>query len=414
MPKASAVSHYPPGDHPVGHLVGRYGLLPLMRTLWKVGRIELAPTDAARLLEATSTASLVCPNHPTLQEPVVVFGAMQRLRLKANYAVALDTMRILHRVAPLMQGFGCYSIRRGAPDRPAIAVTRELLCEGRRVVMFPEGETSGLNDALLPLRDGVAQLGYWAVAERIKRGLPPTVRLVPVAVKYLYSGDMTPVIDASLARLEAEIGIARDATPRYERLRRIGHETARAIEAEYGLELPDDSPLDQHIETVLAGILTSLQHACDLKPDADETPNASIRRIFAVIGRELHERREPETAYARRLREERRPGWQALDRQAARLQTFQAVRDGYVAAYPSAERYLDVLGRLERDYFGRERKFALRRAVVTVGEPFDLAETYADYQADRRGAVEAATAELGRRLQALVDANTRLAQPLSG
>lgn len=395
---------YPPGHSRLADRLGAWLVLPLIKRLWRIGQVEFAADDAERLRAACAGPAVLCPNHPSLHEPVVVWEVLERLRLRRHFAMALDTMRVMHAGAWFLQKLGCFSIKRGAPDRPAFALIRELLADGRTVVLFPEGETSGLGDRLIPFRDGMAQLGFWGLQERLKQERSPECRLVPIAVKYYYDQDMTGVIDAALERLEGRLGIADGAScERYERLRAIGFATARALEREYDLTLPDGASLDEHIEAILGHIVDHVATSLEVTIDPGETTPANLRRLFATVTRELYESDAPSTPYEESLREQREPAWKAFERELARLQTFQAVRDGYVAAHPSAERYLDVLGRLERDVIGEQPIYARRRVVVRVGEPVDLGPRLADYDQDRRAAVAAATEEVRARLQTMLE-----------
>ena len=379
--------------------------MKLAQRWWaRIDEIDLPAEDAARLAAAWARPGLVCPNHPSLHEPVVTFRILDGLGLRANYVMERETLRTLGPLGTLLQGAGAYSIRRGAADRDAFAATRRLLVEGRHIVIYPEGETYGLNDLLLPFHEGVAQMGLWGMADRAKASLDPSVLLVPMAVKYRYGGDLRPVIDAALTRLESQLGLHQPLAERYERLRRVGFAVVRAIQRRTGVELPADATLNEHIEAVLDGLVARISHLLAVEHVPGATFQDRLRRLYTVLDEQMHEPDDTASAYARQVQQQREPAWRAFEADLRRVQCFQAVRDGYVGAHPSAERYLDMLGRLEREVFGRAPCYGRRRALVRVGEPLDLACWAAAYKADRKAALAAITTELRARVLAMVEA----------
>ena len=109
-------------------------------------------------------------------------------------------------------------------------------------MIFPEGEMHSQNDTLLPFHAGVVQLAFWALEDLRKAGDPAaSVSLLPVALRYFFTQDMTAAIDESLARLERAVrppDAAHEAAPAepYARMRRVGVRMLEVMEAEYGLK----------------------------------------------------------------------------------------------------------------------------------------------------------------------------------
>jgi hypothetical protein len=65
-----------------------------------------------------------------------------------------------------------------------------------------------------------------------------------------------------------------------------------------------------------------------------------------------------------------------------------------VAETMTAERFLEIIIRLEWEVFGHVRWRGPRTVMLQMGEPIDLATHWTAYRADKRGAVSAITAEL--------------------
>jgi hypothetical protein len=83
---------------------------------------------------------------------------------------------------------------------------------------------------------------------------------------------------------------------------------------------------------------------------------------------------------------------------------FVAIYDGYVAESMNVERFMDVLGLLELEVFQRRTTWGPRKACVEVGEPINLRDHFAAYQADKRGTVKQVAATLEATVRRMLDA----------
>lgn len=419
MSQTQTTNFFEPLDSPTMLTFTDWVIQPALQLFWgKIHRFDIPQADLARLQSVAGQPALICPNHPSLMEPVIVWGMLRRAKLRANYVMARATMEALGRWRPMAQRMGVFSVRRGVADRPSFAKTRELLAAGKAIVMFPEGETYGLNDTLLGFQEGVAQLGFWGCQDRLKAGHSGLVKLVPVAIKHTYLTDMRPEIDQSLTVLEQELGLAPDPElDRYLRLRRVGIAFVRTLLGEYGVTLPEEATLNELIDAMYDRILTTVSSRLGIKLEHTEGLQDRLRRMFALIHDEIYQTDPEASGYQQRLRAQRAPAYQSLERDLARLQIFQAVRDRYVASHPSAERYLDVLNRLETEILGKGRYWGPRRSHVRVGEPIDLGDWLERYEAKRRDAVNGVTAELRQRvadlLQPMIDDTRTLSPPIA-
>jgi hypothetical protein len=90
----------------------------------------------------------------------------------------------------------------------------------------------------------------------------------------------------------------------------------------------------------------------------------------------------------------------AIARAAVRILNFDAIYDGYVAAKPTPERFLDTLVRLERDVFNIDQPVVKspRQAHVYVDQPINLKDWFDEYQTDKSTTI----VRLGETLQQAV------------
>jgi 1-acyl-sn-glycerol-3-phosphate acyltransferase len=404
MPKPLAPFFPPRPSAPTLWLLERIAPV-ILRRIWQIERIEIAAEDRERLRALRGTRALFAANHPSLAEPLVLFQVLRREGVSFFGLTAWDTMVRYGRLsAVVFQRVGGYSVRRGRRDRAAMAMTEELLVKGERVLVFPEGQTYGLNDVLLPFQEGVAFMGFRALEALSKAGTDVPVLLVPVAVKYLRTGPAQEQIEASLRRLEAALELPAGHGAPYARLRQIATALVERLEREQGLEPVRDlnARIDALRESIAARIASLL--GIDV-PREREFP--ALVQALANAYEDFLEKEPAEEADSSeqvdRVRE--------LYRLWLRLKNFVAVRDDYVAEWPSEERFLDVLTRLEIDVLGRCRIRASRRAIVRVGEPIDLRDYSSLYHEKRRDALDALTERLEADVRFLLQELIRRTRP---
>lgn len=404
----------PPRDNPFLIRMAEV-VVPLVARLWRgVGAVCVPEEDLARLRALRKERFLLCANHPTLGDPLVVFELSCRLGVRFNFMAARD----LFEGFPgwLFQRLGAYSVLRGAPDREAMRYTRRFLAqEDRKIVVFPEGVTYEHNDLLLPFHAGVIQIGFWVLEDLEKLGKEVRLPVVPVAIKYLYVGDVRPAILASLAALERALGLPTPAGEGlYGRLRAVGERVLGRMEREFGLSPAPDAPIAERITAAKEHVLERVASALGARPPAGAPPAERMHFLDNALAAYVQEYADSAIEYERRLHQRRREVAAPLAADLRRLHNFLAVSDGYVEAGMTAERFLDVLGRLEVEVLGRPRRRLPSRAVVRVGEVLELGEFFPEYRQNKRAAVVDATAALQHRILELLQPLSEMGTPLAG
>lgn len=377
---------FPPRPSPLLRLVTRALSSIILRTAFSVESVEM---DFAPLRRLRGAPAFVVGNHPSLTEPAVLFVALSRAGIDPYFMAAWDTMAFhgdAFRWA--LQRLGGYSVQRARRDRTSMQMTQNLLAHGEKIVVFPEGQTYGLNDTLLPFQQGVVQLGFWALDDS-----PPgkPLYIQPVAVKYLCAEPPLPQIDASLARLEAELRLPPGPAARYSRLVRIASVLLGRLAAELSIELPVAASLDERIDAVRNELVRILSDTLDVQPPRDATFPALVQ----FLGNAHEDAMADEERDA-----DSKAAIQASYRHWQRLKNFIAVRDGYVRDRPTPERFLDVLGRLENEILGNAQIQMRRRALLLAGEPVNLDDHRDDYRAHKRATVATLTAQVEERVRA--------------
>jgi 1-acyl-sn-glycerol-3-phosphate acyltransferase len=354
-------------------------LLPLaLRLVPKVAEVEVNEDDLKRLKELKRQRVVITPNHSGGLEPFVVFHLSKLLGAEFNYLAAKEAFERWPPIGWFAQRLGLYSIIRGSTDRNSFRMTRKLLAEGRRwLVIFPEGENCWQNDSVMPFQQGVAQLAFWAYEDMARQGELPPLYFVPTVIKYIYLKDMRPEIDRSLTRLERKLLTPLKDKPStlYERLRQVGEAVLSINEKEYNIR-PKSAGLNERLQHIKELIVSRVETAFNVTPRPEQPLIERIRDLFNAIDRIVYS--EPEGEYERelhyRLQQEARGLYYDIWRETL-----------------TAERFLDVLGLLELEVFGRRRIRGQRKAIVKIGEPLNLRDYYPRYQTDKRGVVKEVT-----------------------
>ncbi len=357
---------------------------------WKFQlRLRVSWEDVAKLRQLRGSRVILLPNHPTFNDPVVLFLLSAQAGEIFYYLSAYANFKGL--TGKLLQRLGAYSIKRGVGDRTSIAYTLNLLASKPdcRLVIFAEGGCSFQNDTVMAFRTGGVQLTMQAMARIVKQtGEIPNIYLLPVSLKYRYTRPMNAVIENSLTSLEQALGITPEMPDFYPRLRAIGECVAAQFEREY-IGHPLTGSLNDRIEQIRAEMLIACERDIGLEPLPSLPLRERVYRVQAIV--EEQENPSPEL--------------QKIYQSTVRLLNFDALYDGYVAAAPTAERFLDTLTRLEREVFNIDQPEPKgdRLAYVKLGDPVNLADYYEAYRGDRTATVEELTAQMQQVVQANLD-----------
>ncbi|WP_353259138.1 1-acyl-sn-glycerol-3-phosphate acyltransferase [Prochlorothrix hollandica] len=440
---------------------------------WFYQLTVIPPQNSQALWETCrSQRVLLLANHPTFQDPIVLFLLSAHLRDRFHYLADLTQLR--SRLGAFFQRMGTYSIRRGYPDRESVIHTLHLLAQPKcRLVIFPEGGCSFQNDTVMPFRDGAMRMALQALARLSAQQASspdfssPDFYVVPVSLKYRYTGNLIPVIATLLERLEQRLGLlppsesekgtpfhspalaapGLDAAPftgpeqwlpdqgdTYQRLRRVGEAILQRFEADYGalgLTLPQEGKtLDDRISHLKAQLLQALETHLGTTAPADRPDRERVYHLQYLLEKQMTDQEEsldsleslspavapgtppPSSPEMSPLASSPSPGtlptgWtiERIQQALFRILNFDAICDGYVAENPTPERYLDTLTRFEREVFNIDQPSPKghRQAWVALGEPLNLKDYLPAFQADRAKTVQDLTTHLHQVIQQNLD-----------
>lgn len=170
-----------------------------------VDSYEIRGIDALKESLRNRAGVLLAPNHCRYADPLAM-GWIARAVGSHVYAMAswhLFNQGWLQAFA--IRAMGGFSVYREGLDRQSLDTAIDCLVSASRpLIVFPEGAVFRTNDLLQPLLEGVAFLARTAARKREKHDGGQVI-IHPVAIKYLYRGDVrqavTPVIEEIEHRL---------------------------------------------------------------------------------------------------------------------------------------------------------------------------------------------------------------------
>ena len=372
--------------------------------------LDILPDDLT-LLRNLPRGCLIAPNHAHYDDPQVTFELARRAGRRVIFMATREAFDVCRGIwGWCLQRLGVFSVNRGGSNVEAGKFARSVLVNGAYdLLMFPEGEIYLLNDVVMPLKPGAARLALDAASDLDRQGRPRPVFVVPVAIKYRFMGNAGPALEATTARLEAQVFGEPRTGALYPRIVSLGVQLLSRAEEEYGVK-PD--PTWDPFERVLRLRRTVLERLeCKHLGRVREGFDFDRARKLMIRIQGLLLRKHGTSGY---YGSSTAPADDPLsaDLEAANLCARSvAFRDDYLADRPTPERMAETLTKLEREVLGRQIRTALgkRRAVIRIAPPVDVLEYLA------RGKVgssldevlEAVTTRIHETLQATLDAIER-------
>ena len=207
---------------------------------------------------------------------------------------------------------------------------------------------------------------------------------------------MAPIIDSTLARLEKALWVFPASADFYDRLLVVADQVLLGFERDYGL--PIQETVQRSRNDRIVRVKDHILQYCEQKLEISPNRQDPLRERVYKIQRMLESRSVELAAVAPRT-------YDSISRAAVQLLNFNAIYDGYVAASPTSERFLDTLIRLERAVFGIDQPPPKgdRKAIIRIGDPVNLKDSFEPYQQQRSVVVDRLTENLRQRVQENLD-----------
>jgi len=362
---------------------------------------EIRHIERLRESLAAGHGILVTPNHPRTADPL----AMGWLAVEAPCHFHVMASWHLFQRSRLntwaIRAMGGFSVNREGVDRQAINMAIELLAEARRpIIIFPEGATSRTADCLQAMLDGVAFIARTAAKKRAKQSPPGKVVVHPIAVKYLFRGDIRVVSDEVLTEIEHRLTWQPQRNlPLLDRILKVGSALLSLKEIEH-FGQPQTGAIAERLTRLMNRLLGPLEQEWFGREQSGQV----VPRV-----RNLRMKILPEMVAGRCSPEERTRRWQHLA-DIYLAQQLASYPPGYLV-HPSVDRVLEIIEKFEEDVTDKARLHGQLKVILEVGEAIEVSP-----ERDRAAAVDPLMTKIQQSLQAMIDRFTQespLLQPES-
>ncbi len=342
---------------------------------------------------------LLAPNHCRYADPLVM----------SHVAVAADTLmyamaswHLFHQSRFqkwAIQTMGAFSVYREGLDRQSLDTAIDTLSKPERpLVVFPEGAVFRTNDRLQPLLDGVAFMARAAAKRRVKDGGTGKVVIHPVAIKYLFHGDLHKAVGPTLESLEKRLTWGSSKSlPILQRIGKITHAMLSLKEIEY-IGSPQTGTFVERQDRLIDHLLDPLEKEwLGKEGDGPIIPRVKALRMKIV----------PELTTGEISESERDRRWQHL----ARIYLSQQI-----ASYPpeylqnptTDTRILETVERLEEDLTDRAGIHGPMEVVIRIDEAIEVPT-----ERPPKGEEDPLMKQLRDRLQGMLDELAQWSNPIS-
>jgi hypothetical protein len=372
--------------------------------------VEILEQDKKRLRNLAKERLLYVANHPSTIEPSVAYCVANvmgsRFRFMASRSVFNWSFGL---VGEMIKRVGAFSVLSGGADRESIKTARGVLSEPRgKLVIYPEGMLSGENDNLLSFMPGFAQIGFWGLEDALKKDKTTDVKVLPTFVKYILTDSRSRLkqeIESSLRKIERVLDVS--VLSQNNLLRRfltVGRVLLEKAESEHYIIPEVDKGINYRIGRIRHVLLNYAAHKLGIQFE-NENAIQKLRVLFTIM--DAIDAKFPPAGIPKLSETD----FQVIRREIEKAYIFITIKPDYLLEYPSPERFMEWIYRLETLLFGSTKPRA-RKAHVLVGEPFGLMEYYASYKKDKRKTLVELTERLKRDMENLMKQGIELTYPM--
>jgi hypothetical protein len=320
--------------------------------------------DRLRASLAAGHGIILAANHTRPCDPFVV-GLLAGQADCLLYIMASWHVFMQNRFyAWLLPRLGVFSIYREGLDREGLKYAIRLLTGARRpLLLFPEGVLSRHNDRLNHLMEGTAIMARAAARQRAALTPPGRTVIHPVAIRYVFEGDIEAAVTPVLADLEARLAWRpHRELPLIERVLKVGSAMLALKEIEYCGEA-QGGQIVARVQQLIESILRPLEEEWLKERQSGDVVHRVNALRKAILPDMTGDALPPPE-------QERREKHLADIYLAQQLYNYPA---GYFTPAPTPERILETVERFEEDTTDIARIHRPLRAIVDVGEAIDVA-----------------------------------------
>ncbi|MCC7191590.1 MAG: 1-acyl-sn-glycerol-3-phosphate acyltransferase [Phycisphaeraceae bacterium] len=346
-------------------VVGLY-LPRYLRTRHGVTRVECRGVEKLRSSIDAGHGVLLAPNHCRPPDPFVL-GILSRRVGHSFHTMASWHLFMNGRMqAFLCNRAGAFSVYREGLDKAAIDAAIDILAEAKRpLIIFPEGNISRSNDALLSLMEGTGLIARTAAKRRAKDQPDRKVVIHPVALRYLFKGNIRTALEPIIRQIEARLSWRpQSQLGLVERVVKVGHALLGLKEIEY-LGSPQGGTTAERLDRLINYVLEPIE-AEWLNGQREPHVSARVKRLRMAI--------LPDIVKGEINDAERDRRWKQLS-DLYLAQQLACYPPDYVRSKPTVERLLETVERFEEDLTDVAHIHSPIEVIVEVGDAIESGTT---------------------------------------
>jgi hypothetical protein len=340
--------------------VERY-LVRHLRREYGVGYIECRGIERLAASLRAGHGVLLTPNHCRPADPFVVGAMARRLRQPLFFMASWHLFMQSGWKRWVLRRMGAFSVYREGMDRAAVAAAIDILAEARRpLVIYPEGVITRSNDSLSALMEGTSLIATRAAKKRAASGGKVVVH--PIAIRYLFCGDIEQSLSAVLSDIETRLTWRPQRhLPILERLRKVGTALLSLKEVEC-MGIPCTGDINSRVAQLINHLLAPIEAEWSISGH-DDGAVARVKRLRVAMLPDMINGQLDEAERARR--------WRQLD-DCYLAQQLSCYPPDYVRTHASVDRYLETVERFEEDLTDHARTHGPMRCVIQIDEPIEV------------------------------------------
>ena len=383
----------------VPKMILKLGIVPwYLRKFEGVVSHQLHGVDHLRESMRQGHGVLLAPNHCRYADPLVMAFLAQEAQVPMFAMASWHLFQQSRWQRWALRAMGAFSVYREGLDRQSLDTAVDMLVNPKRpLVVFPEGTVFRTNDRLQPLLDGVAFMARTAAKRRAKDNGAGKVVIHPVAIKYVFHGDLEKAVDPTLDALEKRLTwtLLKETTT-LQRINRITVAMLSLKEIEY-LGSAQQGSIEERQQRLVDHLLCPLEQEWLGKTVVDTiVPRIKSLRMKLV----------PELTTGELDDRERERRWTQLSRIYLSQQIASYPPD-YLSSPATDTRILETVERLEEDITDRAGMHGPLEVIIEVDEPIEV-------PTDRtpRGEEDPIMKRLRERMQSMLDRLATKANPV--
>lgn len=375
----SASDFIPPKTNPLVLALVK-ALLPITLNAEK---LEVRPSENCiqTIKSMRDRPAILAVNHIDRCDPSVVASLSLKCQEDFLYLAARELFdENLGMRGWLMQHSGVYSVIRGTPeDQQSRAKTISIIAQGKqKLVMFPEGDVTGRDDIVLPLKlDGISNLldaQKLCLESEFKRA----VQVIPLAIYYEVTDNAVQPLRDCLSRQEEFLGLSTWSGPIEARVQRILHSMLKHLEYHYG-KTSRSSSTDERISEISKFITATCASVAGDKEYDQSTINVFLYSVRGQVQRLIDDHMAKKAGFEHALHKENLKRFEAAIIDLERVQNLLILLSTLQQIPTSIDVLWRIVDRMEQLILGKATAKGNRIAWIEAGQPISLAASMADY-----------------------------------